>query len=88
MWEEISRAELLCGVRKMKICAVVGWFPCVLGLSCWSCPAQVSAAPGALGTVGSVLGEVFNMKTKFHQPGDQEKGLGFCNTAGSWDSEV
>lgn len=45
------------------------------------------AAPGALGTVGSVLGEVFNMKTKLHQPGDQEKGLGFCNTAGSWDSE-
>lgn len=56
------------------------------------CPAgaalfRVSAAPGALRTMGSVVGEVFNMKTKLHQTGDQEKCLGFYNTGGGWDSE-
>lgn len=85
MWEEISRAELLCGVRKMKTCAVGGTV-CHICLSL--CPAgaallRVSAAPGALRTLGSVLWiSYLTMKTKL-----QEKCLGFSNTGGSWDSE-
>lgn len=89
VWEEISRTELLCGVRKMKICAISGmvchvWLGlCVLlelhcsgECSTWSLKSSGQCA----------VGKVLNMKTKLHQTADQEKGLGFCNTGGSWDS--
>lgn len=87
VWEEISRTELLCGVREMEICAIIGlvcrvWLGLcvVLELHC-----SGECSPWSLKDNGSVLGEVLTTKTKSHQTGDQ-KCLGFYSTGGSWGS--